>query len=399
MQVRTVAKIRTGAAFRYRGVALVLFVSSCAACRADMASAPIEIRLDAPSQGRAATIAVVNLPEPVTRQLEKDDLSREQWAEILRVSVNDAQPAMLGDYRVEGRTVQFTPMFPLDPGREYAVAFNPAAIPGVGESPPPGLKSVVSLPALRRDPSTSVTHVFPSADVVPENQLRLYIHFSSPMGLKGGLDYVRLLDDAGREVIDPFLPLDTEFWNDDRTRYTVFFDPGRQKRGILPNQQMGRSLEPGRRYTLVVSREWRDADGLPLIADFRRDFRVRAADEKPIDPREWKIAPPAGDRQPLLVTFPEALDHGLLLRALGVMEPDGRFVAGEVAIDGGETRWRFTPREAWRAGTYQLVALAMLEDTAGNRIGRAFEVDRFDRTDAGEGPERTSIPFTIRATR
>ena len=57
--------------------------------------------------------------------------------------------------------------------------------------------------------------------------------------MKGGLDYVHLLDDKGKEVKDPFLPLDAEFWNDDRTRYTVFFDPGRQKRGIAPDRRHG----------------------------------------------------------------------------------------------------------------------------------------------------------------
>jgi hypothetical protein len=62
--------------------------------------------------------------------------------------------------------------------------------------------------------------------------------------LKGGIGFVRLLDEAGDEVRDPFLPLDAEFWNRDRTRFTVFFDPGRQKRGILPNEEMGRSRSP-----------------------------------------------------------------------------------------------------------------------------------------------------------
>ena len=58
-------------------------------------------------------------------------------------------------------------------------------------------------------------------------------------------NHIHLLDDKGQEVRDPFLPLDAEFWNDDRTRYTVFFDPGRQKRGIAPIADMGRSLTHG----------------------------------------------------------------------------------------------------------------------------------------------------------
>ncbi len=31
-----------------------------------------------------------------------------------------------------------------------------------------------------------------------------------------------------------------DLWNEDRTRFTVLYDPGRVKRGILPNEEMGR---------------------------------------------------------------------------------------------------------------------------------------------------------------
>ena len=92
---------------------------------------------------------------------------------------------------------------------------------------------------------------------------------------------------------DPFLPLDAEFWNDDRTRYTVFFDPGRQKRGIAPIADMGRSLTEGKSYTLVIDAEWRDGNGLPLKQPFRRTFKVGPPDEQPLDPKTWKIDAPA----------------------------------------------------------------------------------------------------------
>jgi hypothetical protein len=96
------------------------------------------------------------------------------------------------------------------------------------------------------------------------------------------------------------------------------------------------------------------------------------------------------------VVFDEALDHGLLLRALGVTGGDGRFLDGDVKVEAGESRWSFAPRTPWTSGTYQVTALAMLEDLAGNRIGRAFEVDTFTRADASPEPERTSIPFSVR---
>ena len=355
------------------GVALVVFLSGCAA----ESSGPPTIALEPPA------IVVRNISREQLAKL-RADMTREQWNEVMRVTVADGQPAVLGDYVVDGSTIRFTPMFPLDPGRQYHVTFVPA-----------NLKGTVGLPASNVQPSTVVSHVYPTTGVVPENQLRLYIHFSAPMGLRGGLDYVSLLDDRGEKVVDPFLPLDTEFWNSDHTRYTVFFDPGRQKRGIMPNQQMGRSLEPGKRYTLVVDREWRDANGLPLKESFRREFMVGEADERPLDVKAWRFTPPAaGTRDTLVVAFPEALDHGLLLRALGVWK-DGRPLEGEIAIEDHETRWRFTPRDAWQAGAYQLMAFGMLEDLAGNRIGRAFEVDQFDRSDRSPEPERTAVSFSI----
>lgn len=380
-----------------RFAALTLCCTLLSACAGPSLAKP-DVRLVPATDSSPAVVDIVNLDRADLDRLRAAPLTREQWSEILRVSVGDGQPSMLGDYALVGRSLRFTPMFPLDPGRGYHVVFRPAAIPGA----PPGdqrlVSAVVSLPANTAEPSTYVSHVFPSNDVVPDNQLRLYIHFSAPMGLRGGVEYITLLDEQGGRVEDPFLPLDAEFWNDDRTRYTVFFDPGRQKRGILPNQQMGRSLESGKRYTLVVSRDWLDGHGLPLKDDYRREFRVGPADEAPLNPKAWKVAPPAaGTRNALVVRFPESLDHGLLLRALGVAGDTGGFMGGDVQVDEAETRWRFTPREPWRAGRHELIALAMLEDLAGNRIGRAFEVDNFDHTDASSEPDRTAIPFTVAA--
>ena len=104
-----------------------------------------------------------------------------------------------------------------------------------------------------------MTAVYPDGDAVPENLLRMYVQFSGPMGQQGGLDHVVLLDARGREMPDALLPLDTELWNDDRTRFTLLFDPGRVKRDILPNRSMGRPLRAGDRFTLVVKKDWLDA--------------------------------------------------------------------------------------------------------------------------------------------
>jgi hypothetical protein len=350
-----------------------------------------------------ATVRVAGIPSEHLSPAR--DWSVERWASVLRVTVvSDAAapdaaelPPVIGSYTVERRAVVFKPQFGFDPGRRYRVVFDASKLAGGEDTPHPAtLTAVVGLPGKDLVPTTIVTHVYPSAEVVPENQLRLYIHFSAPMGLKGGIGHVRLLDEAGDDVREPFLPLDAEFWNRDRTRFTVFFDPGRQKRGILPNEEMGRSLVDGRAYTLVVSREWRDAQGMPLKEEFRRRFKVGPPDERPLDQLTWRIEPPSGgSRNALAVTFPEPLDHGLLLRALVIADSRGRRIEGESSIEAHETRWLFTPAAAWRSGDYFLQALTILEDMAGNRIGRAFEVDEFSRADESMEQETVSIPFRV----
>ena len=351
----------------------------------------------------AATVRVVGIPTEHLRPAR--GWPAERWASVLRVTVVSDEaapeaatlPPVIGTYAVERSAVVFKPQFGFDPGRRYRVVFDASQLTGGDESwHPAPLTSVVGLPGKDLVPTTIVTHVFPSAESVPENQLRLYIHFSAPMGLKGGIGYVRLLDEAGDEVRDPFLPLEADFWNRDRTRFTVFFDPGRQKRGILPNEEMGRSLVDGRSYTLVVSRDWRDAYGMPLKEAYRRQFRVGPPDERPLDEKTWRIeAPRSGARDRLAVTFPEPLDYGLLQRALIVTDARGRLIDVDISIEAHETRWVFVPRDWWRRGDYFLQALAILEDRAGNRIGRPFEVDEFSRADESAEQESVAILFHV----
>jgi len=374
-----------------------------AACAGAASSAPPQIQLN----HQTNTVDVTGLPAATVAALASaasaGTWTDADWQALLRVSVKavadaGSTPAVTGKYTIAGGAVRFTPMFPFDEGRQYDVVLDAGRLPAVQDEVPwrrQKLAAVVGRPAVARLPSTVVTHLYPSGDILPANQLRMYLHFSAPMDWRSGYDYVTLLDERGQEVVDAFLPLDADFWNDDRTRYTVFFDPGRVKRGILPNKQMGRALEAGKRYTLLVRREWRDGHGLPLKEEFRHELRAAPAIERPLTMREWSVgAPAAGTREPLVVTFPEPLDHGLLRRALGVARA-GSPVEGEAAIADAETRWRFTPRDAWAPGDYHLVALAFLEDLAGNRIGRAFEVDNFERTDLTTEPERNTRTFTV----
>jgi len=118
----------------------------------------------------------------------------------------------------------------------------------------------------------------------------------------------------------------------------------------------------------------------------------------PLDTASWRIqSPDAGSRTPVSVRFPDALDRGLLARALDVRQA-GKSLEGDARIEDGETRWTFTPRDPWSAGRYELVALSILEDRAGNQIGRAFEVDNFEAVDKSPEPKTETIGFVVGGT-
>ena len=360
----------------------------------------------APSGER--TIDVAGLPAVDLAHLEAAALTREAWQALLRVRVAPADPAsgeippVLGDYAVDGGKLRFTPRFPFAAGQRYEVVFDPSSLPSARDraapTPPRTLRTTVEVPAPDREPTTRVAAVYPTGPEVPENHLRLYIVFSAPMGLGAGNPHVRLLDEHEEPVADAFLPLDVDLWNADRTRYTVLYDPGRVKRGIRPNAELGRPLAADRRYTLVIDAAWHDAAGQPLVAPFRREYRVGPPRERALDPAAWRIDVPApATRDPLAVRFPMPLDYGLLQSALHVATGDGRPLAGEIRVEEGETRWTFTPRGPWQPGEYRLVAAATLEDAAGNRIGRPFEVDADDPQEPGRA-RGAVVPFRIGRT-
>ena len=338
-----------------------------AACRGRAESRPFSATLIAdPSRPAEAYLEV----EGVDPSVLKAATDRDRPLQVFAVRGDGvAQPEpVAGKYAAAGDGIRFTPLYPFDPGRSYEVRYRRERAGGSAT------QQRVTMPAPLAKPATFVTHVYPSGDIVPSNQLRMYIEFSAPMGRRPGLDHVTLLDDEGHPVVDPFLPIDGELWNADHTRFTVFFDPGRQKRGILPNREMGESLIAGRKYTLRVSRDWLDGNGQPLRETFERRFTVGPPDRSPLDVASWKItAPREGTREPLTVAFSEALDHGLLLRAIGVRR-DGAPLTGQAQVDAHETRWTMTPDAPWQPGRYELIALGILEDLAGNRIGRAFEI-------------------------
>ena len=296
--------------------------------------------------------------------------------------------SVLGDQRVDQGRLLFVPRFPFQPGITYRVV---AQVAGRQRT------KLLRMPSLAPRPATSVVHVYPSETTLPENLLKFYVHFSQPMSRGEAYRRIRLVREGVGEVESPFLELGEELWDPSGRRFTLFFDPGRIKRGLRPREEVGPALEAGAEYRLEIDRRWKDARAQPLDKPFVKRFRVGNPDYRQPDPKEWKIvAPPAGTNDPLTVYLDEPLDHAMLTRVISVITSTGEVVHGRPDTAQSETKWQFHPESAWSGGRHQLLVQTHLEDLAGNSIARPFEVDLFQTVQREIKQDTMRVPFDVR---
>ena len=296
-------------------------------------------------------------------------------------------PAMAGDYRYDAGVLTFRPQFPPAPGVTYRA---------VVRSGDRSVRSDYTPPAAPEAPAAVVAQVYPTADELPENLLKFYVHFSAPMRRGHIYDHIRLLDGSGKVVELPFLEIDEELWDPEMKRLTLFIDPGRIKRGVEPLEDVGPALVAGKRFKLVIDAEWKDASGRPLGKSFEKSFTVAPPDRDPPDQESWKLSPPAaGAKAPLGVAFGEPMDQALALRMIRVVDRDGKEVAGTAGLEDREKRWTFTPDAAWRSGRYSLVVQTTIEDLAGNNIGKPFDVDLAEGAKRVETRKAVALAFQV----
>jgi Bacterial Ig-like domain len=244
-------------------------------------------------------------------------------------------------------------------------------------------------------PAPKVLAVYPSADVLPENLLKFYIHFSAPMSRGEAYKRIHLMH-AGLEVQDPFLELGEELWDIEQTRFTLFIHPGRIKRGVKPREDSGLPMTDGKEYSLQIDEAWLGADRQPLVAKHLKKFRVVTADEEQPNPVNWKIGTPkANTRQPVTLTFNEPLDHAMLNRVLQVRDPAGEVIEGKTTISARETIWAFEPAQPWKRSDYAIEIATNLEDLCGNSIARPFETKLQVEGDEASTAPLVAIEFAV----
>jgi hypothetical protein len=305
----------------------------------------------------------------------------EDWSRDFTVRVDGADPGdppVLGDYLVDSYGVRFRPRFAFAAGLTYRAQFGDTVL-------------VFTMPAREPVERPRVLAIYPSVSEVPANLLRLYVHFSHSIWAKDVAKRIHLFDAGGREVPLPFVEIEAGLWDPEGKRLTLFFHPGRVKRGVGPNLALGPPLVEGGVYRLVVEREIRDQRGHELEATFERELRVGPADRTSPDPSRWALA--VRDRSsPLEVDLDEPLDRALLLRLVRVTNAEGAEVPGASSVSSNETRFVFAPDRPWLPGSYRLRVDSEIEDLAGNKPGRLFD----EPAGRESNPNAVELSFEVR---
>ncbi len=318
----------------------------------------------------SATFAVLGLSRlELMQKLPPEDLQKSLTIRVHQPGNTSNLPALLGTHSVTNTELRFASRFPLSHTVQYRIELDPLLLDG-----PYDLQGLVfSVRQKKHAAAAAVSAVYPSADVLPENLLKFYIHFSAPMSRGEAYERIHLIH-GGAIVESPFLELGEELWDTDQTRFTLFLHPGRIKRGLKPREDSGTPMTEGKEYILHIDADWLSADLLPLAAPFEKKFRVVGADVQQPDPKKWiLIAPKATSKQPVSLTFDEPLDHAMLNRVVRIRDASKAEVLGSVTVTKNETVWSFEPTEPWKPGTYSIGLATILEDLVGNSLARPFE--------------------------
>lgn len=302
----------------------------------------------------------ISIPENQISDIESDSLS---LIEVRLASGQKTSP-ILGNFVTENDGVVFQPLVPFTRGLHYEIRVKN--------------KLIANFQIPQADPANApvLSKIFPSPDTLPENLLKIYLHFSHPMREGQSGKYVVLVKNKTDTIPGAFLDLQPELWNENRTILTLWLDPGRIKRDLRPNQLLGAPLHKNTAYHIAVSSEWQDQIGGKLSKDYVKNFVTTLRDSQSPVPALWKTSQPAsGTNQPFKIDFRESMDHSLLTETLSIQKENGIDVGGKWQIGPDEKSVLFIPGQPWKSGKYKLHIEPRLEDLAGNNLMRPFDRD------------------------
>ncbi len=287
------------------------------------------------------------------------------------VRIQGQPKAIFGNYKLSQDTLWFSPLLAFNAKLTYQVYHDGQVL---NEFRP---KQHLSSPP--------TVNIFPSTDTVPVNILKMHLVFSQPMQVGRALEHISVWQ--ADSLIQPFLELKPELWNEDHNILTLWLDPGRIKRGLLRQEQLGVPLLENQKYTIKVDPNWQSKAGQPIGYSYRKTFYTSTAIRQALSTEHWELSPPQSLNAPFTLQFNQNLDYLLLFNAIYVYSGDKK-IAGNIALENGGQNWVFKPKNPWKLEQeYELIIEPRLEDLAGNNLKHAFDHP------VGKGQEVDSKPL------
>lgn len=275
-----------------------------------------------------------------------------------------AKKAILGSYSQNETETYFIPILPFQKNSRYTVVYDTEVFPFTIALE----SSYIHL---------QIQALYPNSDTLPANFLKWYIQFSKPVNPSKIYDHITLINNRDRTKVDrALLPLETPLLSDDGTLLTLWIEPGRQKRDLGPNKRLGEVLIPNESYTLIIDKNIKDRQGIPMETSFKHSFIVSTPDRTKPSITAWELQPPlANTKDPMLIQYQELLDYGSLQNSLQIIDASGKTIEGNFRLQANQKRIQFTPLNTWSKNTYTLKCNPIIEDLSGNNLERLFDQD------------------------
>jgi len=279
-------------------------------------------------------------------------------------------------------TIQFIPVVPFDWNQKYTVIHEDRI-------------EYYMIPIPKDYESIFVKNIYPSASAVPKNILKWYIQFSRPVNVVNLYDHLKFVSTAGDTLPRAILPLVNTLISRDGTLVTIWITPGRQKRGLIPNKQLGPVFNENEKYHLLISKKIKDRNGVPMNIAVKHTFTTKNEDRISPSTDTWNIEiPTINTISNLIIHSNESFDYGSSKQAIKIISPNNIEIIGNWQLLEQETVLSFTPKKTWQKGRYQIVCNPLLEDLAGNNLDKLF--DAYVDTIADKENKNHILHFTIK---
>lgn len=301
-----------------------------------------------------------------------------------QIKLKGNKSSILGDLVFVNSEYTFTPIISFSAGERYEIFKNDV------------FYLEFSIPKLENQVRPKLIAVYPKTDTVPENLLKMYFVFSKPMQQsRPFLDFITVTNRATNKTENIFLSLENELWNTDHTELTLWLDPGRIKKDLIPNKELGIPVKKGNSYEITIPNRLTDANGVSLGKEYKKIIVVGERDADSPSVNEWKLTVPnKGTKEALGISFDESLDAMLAKETIQVYSSENEFIEGGFIVSKKATNVLFAPKNLWKKGDYKIVIESRLEDLAGNNLNRLFDTD-LSKGEKLDTSQTKTITFTI----